>query len=102
MQGQEKKGDKLLESQKIVRVLAIKPNEKGKSNEQVLRETKWKVVEQMSEDSKFLEVGFNLTNYEAFVKQVIELKEQLIGEKVIPVSEEFNAIIKQYIMLSKS
>lgn len=41
-------------------------------------------VEKMNEEPKFLETGFNPTNYEAFVK----------AKGVIPVSEECNAIIK--------
>lgn len=66
------KGGQFLKSQKEVKVMEIKQNMKGKPNEQVLGEIKLKVlnvVEQMSEEPKFMEVGFNLTNYEAFVKE---------------------------------
>lgn len=102
MQGEEKKDGQLLDSQKEVRVMGIEPNEKEKSNEQVLREMKWKVwkiVKQMSEKPTFIEAGFNLTNSETFVKQAIELKEQLKEDGVIPISEECSAIIKQEIIV---
>lgn len=55
----------------------------------------------MSEKPKLIEAGFNLTNYEAFVKQALELKEQLRGEGIIPLSEEWSAIIKQEIVVPK-
>lgn len=77
MKSQEKEDVQLLESQKEAKFMERELSVKGKSNEQVLREIQWKVwtvVEQMSEEPKFMEVGFNLTNYQAF-KQAMELKE---------------------------
>lgn len=98
MQSQDKKVEKLLEAKMNLKKTSVDE----KFNEQVLREIKcevWKVVEQMSEEPKFLEAGFNLTNYEAFVKQAMELKEQLRGEGVILVSEECSAILKQEVVV---
>lgn len=101
LQGQENEGGQLLESQKEAKVREIEPSVREASNKQVLREIKWKVVEQMREEPKFMELGFNFTNYEAFVKQALEMKEQLREEGVIPVSEECSVVIKQEIMVLK-
>lgn len=97
MSSQEKKVGKLLEPRKEVKMNENKPRVKGKSNEQLLEEIKlkvWKVVEQMCEKPKLMEAGFYLTNYETFVKQAMELKEQLRAERIIPVSEECSAVLK--------
>lgn len=80
------------------------PSVEGKSNEQRLREIKWKVskvIEKMSEAAKFTETWFNLTNYEAFVNQATNFNEQLKGEGVIPISEEYSDILKCEVTIPK-
>lgn len=80
----------------------IESNAKGKSNEQVLKEIKrkvWKVVEKKNEKLKFMKIGFNHMNYEAFIEQAKMLKEKLKREGMIPVSEECSTIIKQEVAI---
>lgn len=75
-----------------------------KSTEQEKREVQlkvWQVLERIVEDLKFMDSSFNLTNYEAFVKETMANKERLKEKDVIQVSERCSTIIRKEMSIPK-